>query len=187
MKPVTVPTFTHSSLSWASTSLTLPATRRPPKSFLPTSMMDTRSRLKWCNTQSSSSLVLAPLVLSRSPADGDSLVCTHSCPRCFDTRGTKPRPSRSSSRASSPRPRRTFSAPTKERSHWEDLGLDDDHCAYAAVLYRNNVAPEQVLLDAGLDCCFPCHILYFSSVLVWRANSPFFFSLPDGLAICWRS
>ncbi len=39
----------------------------------------------------------------------DDELCNHSCPRCYDTRGRTPLPSRASSRAGSPRPRRTFS------------------------------------------------------------------------------
>jgi hypothetical protein len=35
------------------------------------------------------------------------------------------------------------------------LGLDEEHCVFAAVLYRNNVAPEQILLDAG--CAYFLH------------------------------
>jgi hypothetical protein len=47
---------------------------------------------------------------------GDSSVCNHRCPRCCNTRGETPRPSRSSSSPRSPSssragsPRRTFSA-----------------------------------------------------------------------------
>jgi hypothetical protein len=40
----------------------------------------------------------------------------------------------------------------KEKFHGEDQGLDEGHCVFAAVLYRNTVAPEQVLIDAGCDC-----------------------------------
>jgi hypothetical protein len=89
---------------------------------------------------------------------GDSSVCNHRCPRCCDTRGETPRPSRSSS---SPRshsssrvgsPRRTFSATAAPiNTYWRDQGLDPQYHTFAAILQSNYVSPHQVILDADID------------------------------------
>ncbi len=89
---------------------------------------------------------------------GDSSVCNHCCPRCCDSRGETPRPSRSSS---SPRshsssragsPRRTFSATaTPINTYWRDQGLDHQYHTFAAILQSNYVSPHQVILDADID------------------------------------
>jgi hypothetical protein len=94
---------------------------------------------------------------------GDSSVCNHRCPRCCDTRGETPRPSRSSS---SPRshsssragnPRRTFSATADPiNTYWRDKGLDAHYHTFAAILQSNRVNPHQVLLDDDIDSfCHP--------------------------------
>jgi hypothetical protein len=90
---------------------------------------------------------------------GDSSVCNHLCPRCCDSRGETPRPSRSSS---SPRsgsssragsPRRTFSATaTPINTYWRDQGLAHQYHTFADILQSNYVSPHQVLLDADIDC-----------------------------------
>jgi hypothetical protein len=90
---------------------------------------------------------------------GDSSICNHRCPRCCDTRGETPRPSRSSSSHRSPSssragsPRRTFSATaTPVNSYWRDQGLDHQYHTFAAILQNNYVSPHQVILDADIDC-----------------------------------
>ena len=85
---------------------------------------------------------------------GDSSVCNHRCPRCCDTRGETPRPSRSSSspRSHSSSPRRTFSATDAPlNTYWRDQGLDPQYHTFAAVLQSNYVSPHQVILDADID------------------------------------
>jgi hypothetical protein len=86
--------------------------------------------------------------------------CNHRCPRCCDNRGRTPIPSRTSSRAGSlaespdRRAYRNFSAKDladlTEREHlWREQGITEETRVFAAMLYRNNVAPEQILLEAG--------------------------------------
>ena len=109
---------------------------------------------------------------------GASPSCNHRCPRCCDPRGTTPRPSRSSSRAGSssgspsatthslrgfvermvdeklagPNPVYTKydqDALTERENIWRAHCMPEETQAFAAMLYRNNVAPEQILFDAG--------------------------------------
>ena len=88
--------------------------------------------------------------------------CTHRCPRCCDTRGlTPPGPLRNSSlRAGSlsGSPVRcaypTFTiqdqeALTEHEQFWLDCSMPEETRVFASMLYLNNVAPEQVLSDAG--------------------------------------
>jgi hypothetical protein len=89
---------------------------------------------------------------------GDSSVCNHRCPRCCDTRGETPRPSRSSSspRSHSPSlagsPRRTFSATAAPiNTYWRNQGLDPQYHTFATILQSNYVSPHQVILDADID------------------------------------
>jgi hypothetical protein len=94
---------------------------------------------------------------------GHSSVWNHSYPRCCDTRGETPRPSRSSSyprphsssRAGSPR--RTFSDTAfPVNTFWRDNGLDPQYHVFVAVLQSNRVSPLKVLLDADIDSfCHP--------------------------------
>jgi hypothetical protein len=74
------------------------------------------------------------VALTRS---GDTPECTHGCPRCCAVpRGDTPgHTSRSSSRASSPRAHRTFRT-VHDHEHWDNLGLDDEHHVFAAILSR---------------------------------------------------
>jgi hypothetical protein len=89
---------------------------------------------------------------------GDSLVCNHSCPRCCDTRGETPRPSRSSS---SPRshsssragsPRLTFSATAAPiNTYWRHQGLVPQYHTFTVILQSNYVRPHQVILDTNIN------------------------------------
>jgi hypothetical protein len=100
----------------------------------------------------------APRAFALTHAGGSS-VCNHRCPRCCDSRGETPRPSRSSS---SPRsdsasragsPRRTSSATDDPiNTYWRDQGHAHQYHTFAAILQSNYVSPHQVLLDADIDC-----------------------------------
>jgi hypothetical protein len=109
---------------------------------------------------------------------GASPSCNHRCPRCCDPRGTTPRPSRSSSGAggrsgspsatthslrgfvermvdaklAGPNPVYTNHDQddlTERENIWRAHGMPEETQAFAAMLYRNNMAPEQILFDAG--------------------------------------
>jgi hypothetical protein len=43
----------------------------------------------------------------------------------------------------------TVSDLTELEQLWREQGIDEETCVFSALLYLHNVAPEQVLLDAG--------------------------------------
>ena len=96
--------------------------------------------------------------------------CNRLCPRCCDTRGRTPDPrtsSRPGSRTGSPS-RRAYPNWTDEDQEalverelrWRDRGMPEDTRVYASMLVRHNIAPEQLLFEAGCsdyqdDLAFP--------------------------------
>jgi hypothetical protein len=147
-----------SSLSWAFTSPKPPATRRRTKSFslhIDNGHALTLEKVQHEIIRFSDSRAPRAFALTHAV---DSSVCNHRCPRCCDSRGETPRPSRSSS---SPRshsssragsPRRTFSGTaTPINTYWRDQGLAHQYHTFAAILQSNYVSPHQVILDADID------------------------------------
>jgi len=76
----------------------------------------------------------------------------YTCPTCTkDSRGNTPRSTRSSS-PRSPRQPRGFKSQLAQDldAKYKEEGLDPMYCIYAVALAVNDIAPEQVLIDANI-------------------------------------
>ena len=76
----------------------------------------------------------------------------YTCPNCAkDSRGNTPRSTRSSS-PRSPRQPRGFKSQLAQDldAKYKEEGLDPMYCIYAVALAVNDIAPEQVLIDADI-------------------------------------
>ena len=76
----------------------------------------------------------------------------YTCPNCAkDSRGNTPRSTRSSS-PRSPRQPRGFKSQLAQDldAKYKEEGLDPMYCIYAVALAVNDIAPEQVLIDANI-------------------------------------
>ena len=100
---------------------------------------------------------VCPRCCDRDSADE---ACNHRCPRCCDHRNRTPIPSHTLSRDGSStgspdsRAYRNFSATdladlTGREQLWREQGITEETRVFAAMIYGNNVATEQILLEAG--------------------------------------